>query len=376
MRKIELTNSLLEMLRTGGYEKGARLPTSRELVERFDASMVTVSRAMKELRRMGVIEARPGSGYYMSSLPGGNVTNGTTNAQGGLVAAILPSMRELSPSEGQYYYNIAEVLQGAAKECNERGIVLSHQYIEKPEDCSPALKDIVSQFKPWGIFDPAFLFRAQYDHISTLGVTFAHAGPPSTSEDPFDCVTDAYAPAVRRAVEHLAKSGRKGVVFVGAGRRDNAHEREKLEATSRARREFGLPDGPEWNIFAEDIANTAGERLLAMRAGGFKFDSILCVNDYTALCAIRAFEHNAISVPGDVAVIGSDDMPGMACSTPPLATIRREREEMGKWLIRLLVERNGNPKAPQKTILVTDTFILRGSAAGEGGRKADAQTNP
>ena len=358
IRRSELAHSVLEMIKTGEYGVGGKLPTSREIVRRFNASMATVSKSMKELIRMGVIEARPGSGYYVksSAVPVSIQKNGKP---GSLVIALLPAMRNLSPSEGQYYYNLVEVLQGATAECVEKGLVLSHHYFEKLEEFPVVFKDILSRSDLFGICEPSFLFSDHYKCISDHGIAFTHLGTPD--KQLFDCVNDSYAAAARMAVEHLANTGRRGILFVGKGN-DHPHEREKLDTISKARREFGLPDGREWNLFSEDIMETAGKRIMKLRNEGLNFDAVICVNDHTALNVLKAFEHGNVSVPKDVAVIGSDDMPGVERLSPPLSTIRREREEMGCWLIRLLVERVRSPKASLKTIVVNDTFILRKSA--------------
>lgn len=53
------------MLHREGYEPGSRLPSERELAERFGVQRLTLRSALQSLIREGVIESRERSGYYV-----------------------------------------------------------------------------------------------------------------------------------------------------------------------------------------------------------------------------------------------------------------------------------------------------------------------
>ena len=357
IRQEELTDALLEMIRKSEFGAGDRLPTSRDLVKRFGTSMATISKSMKTLEKMGVIEPRHGSGFFVKPpSPAAPMKRAARSSK--LIMAILPPANEMSPSERHFYYNIIEVLQSATNECEERGLILAHHYVEKPEEFPAVLKDFQSRSDILGLCDPCFNFPDLYPLIHTSGIPFIHTGP---SVEMFDSVDDSYAWATRKAIEHLLATGRTKILYAGAGK-GHPHELEKLKTISETRRRHGLPDGDEWNLLEPDNEQRAGERLLRLREERFKFDAVLCMNDETAMNVLNAFGQDDVAVPGEVAVIGSDDLPGCARSTPPLATIRRGRTEMGRWLIRLLAERRHAPEAPLKTLVVANTFVPRASA--------------
>lgn len=52
----------------GGWQPGVRLPSERELVQRFGCARMTVHRALRELEAEGLIERRQGSGSYVAEL--------------------------------------------------------------------------------------------------------------------------------------------------------------------------------------------------------------------------------------------------------------------------------------------------------------------
>lgn len=61
-----LRDALLDQLKSGRWRAGDRLPTERELAERFELSRTTVRKALLELKQQGLIEQTVGSGTYVS----------------------------------------------------------------------------------------------------------------------------------------------------------------------------------------------------------------------------------------------------------------------------------------------------------------------
>ena len=72
------------------------------------------------------------------------------------------------------------------------------------------------------------------------------------------------------------------------------------------------------------------------------FTAIFCFNDIAAIGAIRALKDAGLSVPGDVSVVGFDDILSAAYSTPSLTTVRQPLAEMGKRGAQVLLERIAN----------------------------------
>ena len=69
------------------------------------------------------------------------------------------------------------------------------------------------------------------------------------------------------------------------------------------------------------------------------FTAIFCFNDIAAIGAIRALKDTGLSVPGDVSVVGFDDIQSAAYSTPSLTTVRQPLLEMGKRGAQILLDR-------------------------------------
>jgi DNA-binding LacI/PurR family transcriptional regulator len=143
------------------------------------------------------------------------------------------------------------------------------------------------------------------------------------------------------ATEHLLRSGRRRVVALGA------HPGEvigsaglRLAGYRRALDDAGLP-------FDEDLVVSVGpwhrrDGSVAMRdflGRGVAFDAVAAFNDTLALGAMRALQDHGLSIPGDVAITGFDNIDETQFSMPALTTIDPGREEIAETAIDLLLER-------------------------------------
>jgi LacI family transcriptional regulator len=81
-------------------------------------------------------------------------------------------------------------------------------------------------------------------------------------------------------------------------------------------------------------------------------------NDTIAIGAMRALHDNGYRIPDDVALIGFDDVPFSAVSSPSLTTIHVHRAAIGRQAIRQLLHIIRNPMAtPAKTAYAGDLIV-------------------
>lgn len=95
---------------------------------------------------------------------------------------------------------------------------------------------------------------------------------------------------------------------------------------------------------------------------GADISSVFCVNDHTALGAIRALNESGLRIPEDVSVIGFDDSPFSPYTVPPLTTISQPRKEMGRVAAQLLMERvNSFKQVVFRNIVLPTKLVIRKS---------------
>ncbi|WP_164903479.1 LacI family DNA-binding transcriptional regulator [Nonomuraea polychroma] len=113
--------------------------------------------------------------------------------------------------------------------------------------------------------------------------------------------------------------------------------------------------GCGWDI---ESAYAAGRRLAAEP----EVTAILCGNDDIAQGVRRALYDAGKDVPGDVSIVGFDDIPGSAYSTPALTTVRMDFAGLGRACFHAAVaELTG--QAQPVPVLVPPALVVRESTA-------------
>ncbi|MCC7207654.1 MAG: substrate-binding domain-containing protein, partial [Anaerolineae bacterium] len=93
------------------------------------------------------------------------------------------------------------------------------------------------------------------------------------------------------------------------------------------------------------------------------FTALVVANDQMAMGAMRAFEESGLRVPQDVSVVGFDDIPEAAFTSPPLTTVRQEFDQMGRQGVEYLIEIIANPALPRSQRLIAPHLVRRESTA-------------
>ena len=105
-----------------------------------------------------------------------------------------------------------------------------------------------------------------------------------------------------------------------------------------------------------------GLRLLLQ--GGLRATAVLAMSDALAIGAMRAARELALSVPGDVSIVGFDDIDLAQYTDPPLTTVHQPGRQKGDIAMRMLLDRleRREPGGTQQVLLET-RLIIRGSTS-------------
>ena len=112
-------------------------------------------------------------------------------------------------------------------------------------------------------------------------------------------------------------------------------------------------------LTAEDAGHAAARTLIGRNA---PFDAIFAASDLIAIGAMRALAEAGLTVPGDVAIVGFDDIPAASLTTPPLTTIMQDMKGAGQLLVDTLVAQVEDRPLPP-TILPA-RLVVRRSTGG------------
>ncbi|WP_088290759.1 LacI family DNA-binding transcriptional regulator [Kineosporia sp. A_224] len=164
---------------------------------------------------------------------------------------------------------------------------------------------------------------------------------------------------IGQVVDHLRASGRARLAFVGSDE-DNFSGKARHEAF--VRRAGRLPRGHVLlGTFSEAWGYEAGLRVLR---GAPRPDAVVCANDLIAIGVLRAAEELGLSVPGDVAVSGYDDIDMARVCKPSLTTVRQPVAELTRTAIDLLLARMADRGRPATRRLLGTALVVRESTAG------------
>lgn len=136
------------------------------------------------------------------------------------------------------------------------------------------------------------------------------------------------------AVEHLISLGRRRILLVGGPARFRQIGRRRAGAEKAAEGrgvELSYVEPEEMSILA---GRAIGERIVA---SGNLPDAIFAMNDLLAVGLLQAIVMNrALSVPGDIALVGYDDIDFCQSAVVPITSIRQPSAEMGRQAVELL----------------------------------------
>lgn len=164
----------------------------------------------------------------------------------------------------------------------------------------------------------------------------------------------------RRATSHLARLGRKRIVFLGDLEPPESMQRHRgyLDALAGA----GLPIEPDLIVPAHFEVESAEAAVDALLRRGVAFDGIVAASDQIALGAARALLHAEVDVPKAVSVIGFDNVPFSRYSRPALSTIAQDTVKAGRLMVSKLLD-HGGASAGRSERVPTD-LIVRETCGG------------
>lgn len=160
------------------------------------------------------------------------------------------------------------------------------------------------------------------------------------------------------ATEHLFSRGRQNIVFIGE---TNLPEvRLRYEGVKKAYKAAGRVHSDalllEQNFGGKDTFNAVRELI----SGGIAFDAIFAASDVLAMTAIHALQAAGKSVPGDVSVVGYDNIGQSSLMTPALTTVDQHIAEGGELMVDLLLKKLAGGEVRSRT--TSTELIVRDSS--------------
>lgn len=181
----------------------------------------------------------------------------------------------------------------------------------------------------------------------------------SNAGDGYTVVDTDQADGARQATEHLLSLGHHRIWHV-AGPESSFSGVRRTETWAHTLRKAGLEPPP---VLHGDWSSESGYRHGLTLGRRDDVTAVFAANDQMALGLMRALHELGRDVPGDISVVGFDDLEEAHSFWPPLTTVRQDFDGVGRHAVaRLLGKVHGEPEHEQNSkIIVPTRLIVRAS---------------
>jgi DNA-binding LacI/PurR family transcriptional regulator len=169
--------------------------------------------------------------------------------------------------------------------------------------------------------------------------------------------------AAQLILTHLHAQGHRNIAFI-RGQPFSSDSAGRWNCLVAAARNIGITIDPKLvvelgrDMSSPELGYPVVQQLLS---NGRNFTALVGFNDMSAVGAIRALQDLGISVPGDISVIGFDDIKLAAFSNPRLTTIRQPLSNMGRIAAQSVLGQLNKSEPFRKVITVEPELVVRES---------------
>jgi LacI family transcriptional regulator len=213
-----------------------------------------------------------------------------------------------------------------------------------------------------GTYDRDFLLRLRTQGIHVVLVDYA------VPTEEIDAILVDNVDGIMRAGKHLAELGHRRVAYI-SGTIDGLSSRERRYGFTLARTTFGFDE--DTDLVEECRESISGgfeamQRILGRR-NAKRPTAVIAYNDMVAIGAMDAIKQNGLLIPGDMSIVGFDDISLSAEVMPPLTTVQVPKELMGRLAVETLFHAiMGKSDFTRKILLPTRLVARKTTGAPRG----------
>ena len=324
----------------------------RELAERLGVSTSTVSRALNQnlaisaTTRERIARAAQEVNYIHNSLARGLVLKKSQ-----LIGLMVPSI------SNPFF---AEIARGAHDVAHSNSYVIALCDTQRSQEREELFAQRLLGSQVAGlILTGGVIPEERMRHWKNLNVPLVLAGRRSAglglSGVSVDNVTLGH-----QATQYVISRGHKKVLYV-SGPADSPASRDRQRGYCDAMEANGLATAVEQGDYSMACGFHLAAKIIASKK---RPTAIFAANDMVAIGMIMGLIGVGVKVPGDISVIGCDDIPMAGLIRPALTTIRVPMYEIGVQAVELLLDLlKGGEERPAQSILLHCELVIRGSVS-------------
>ena len=350
---------LCSRIQSGEYKPGDRLPSEADLGIMFDASRITVAKAVLELQRMNLVTRRPGAGTHVQARQQADgCTFGLLIPELGLTEIFEPICHGMmrSPSSRP------DVLLWG----NASGATASGSRREAAEEAEHMAQHFLSQKVSGIFFAPLELIPDKDTANRRVMRILDRARMPTVLLDrcylpyPERSAHDLVGIENRRtgfiATEHLLEHRVQRLVFIAEVDSASTVDARITGFYEALRKHHIQPEvDPAWRGSPQD------EQFVEKMLDASRPEGIVCANDVTAARLMQTLILLGRRIPEEIRIVGIDDVKYASLLPVPLTTMHQNCPAIGAVAMTTMIERLAHPELPTRDILLPTRLVVRRS---------------
>ncbi|HVO44164.1 MAG TPA: GntR family transcriptional regulator [Aggregatilineales bacterium] len=360
---IQLHNQLRQLILSGRWPHGSRIPSETQFAEHLRLSRSTVRLALQQAEIEGLIERTAGRGTFVAYVP-------SKERRNRLIAFVT------SDFDAE---NHLLIMNGAEGEAKARGYQLIFSRARTVQEEADILKRLQENSAAGLILWP----NAAHSHP-----TYAGGSPPfhlpmvlvdrKIHGFECDCVTSDNYGGAQALMRHLIELGHRSVVFLSHHEMDVSTVKERYRAYRDVSLEAGQIPADPW-LIDQPGREPGVSAVLRSSVDSHSADlqtikrymlnaqppptAIFAVNDYVAILAMRAMKLLSLQIPDAVSIAGFDGTDLAAQLEVPLSTVAQDPFTIGKRATQILVDRIEGYSGPVTCEIIPTQLRVRSSTS-------------
>ena len=346
---VQIAERVRLQLKNGELKEGAKLPSIRQISDAYDVNYLTARQALKHLESLGLVEMQTGRGTYVT----------TRRQQQVKIAVVVPDLA--------YKVN-SGISRGIREETSLRNVTLVfmdfHNDFHLEIEC---LDRLIAEEFTGALVYPSLQENTPNTLLKMIlggfPMVFIDRAPP---ELPCWLISSDDYEIGRLAARHLIEAGAKILACVGS---PFPNLQERIRGFREEANNLGIAIPSSRVPSSEDIPAEKSQPITSYLMGlNPRPDGIFYFNDQYALVGLRHLHDLGVDVPGEVKIVGCDDIEATWHCRPTLTSIRQNPLELGHKAFRMLSEMLETPiekRLASRRVRQPVELVVRESTGGE-----------
>jgi DNA-binding LacI/PurR family transcriptional regulator len=342
------------LIANGRLKPGEQLPTVQIMAEQLDINLHTVRNAYRKLEAEGLVEIRQGRGTHVLPFDMARIMQMASAERSHTVGVIVPSW------SNPFYHALLHGVEEVATE-DDTLLFLCNSNDDPNTACRHLARlaarqvdgILIASHEIFPAQQPPAGSGNQFEELPIVSIDMPESAGYSVMVD--------LKQAGYQATQHLAEHGHRRIGLITFSI-DIPNVIPVNSGYERALEEYGL------TVDLALIARVPGFDQASGATGARKLlylndppTAIFAISDMLALGAMQAIKKMGRHIPGDIALIGFNNIPAGELVEPALSSVASPTQQMGREAMKILQALIAGKKPPHRQITFPTTLVVRES---------------